>query len=624
MDNTSVQQIKERLDIVELISSYIKLEKAGANFRACCPFHSEKKPSFFVSPARQIFKCFGCNESGDIFSFVMKIEGVEFGDALRILAQRAGVELKTFSPELKTQRQRLYEINDLASRFFEAQLQKSVNGKLAQSYLLKRGLIVETIKKWRLGYSPDSWRSLFDFLVSKGFQKEEIMGCGLAIESEKSRTPFDRFRNRIMFPISDLNSQVVGFGGRIFDQIEGKTQKKEDAAKYVNTPNTLLYDKSQILYGLNFGKIALRQKNFCILTEGYMDVILSHQASFENTVAASGTALTPFQLKIIKRYTSNLFSAFDMDNAGGMATNRGIDLAQKEDFNIKVICMTRGADPADIISGDIKDWENAVAQAKDIMDFYFETAIEKFDKETVQGKREIAKFFLPLLKKIPDKIIVSHWAQKLAQVLEVSENSVVEEMAKIKTPAIFSAENSFSVKQNNSFTETISFPGNSVFGGANKKSRRQLLEERILTLILRNFQHLALIEKEKLDFFSPLTREIISNLLIESPGDNDSFNLCLRKIEARSQEVKDLLTNLSFLTESEDQTNFSSSFAPQKEDFFEEEIRLCLYHLCDLSLRNRFEELTREMQNAEVGGDQELLERLMAEFNRLSKSASLR
>ncbi|GAG79277.1 unnamed protein product, partial [marine sediment metagenome] len=254
----------------------------------------------------------------------MRVEGVEFGDALRILAQKAGVELKRQDPKLKTERQRLYEISELACCFFEKQLGESSAGKEAKKYLLDRGIKEESIKKWRLGYAPDIWEGLSSFLVSKNYKREEIEKAGLALKSEKTGSYYDRFRGRIIFPIFDLSSQAVGFGGRIFKQV--KRPDGQEEAKYINTPATVLYDKSRILYGLNKTGIEVRKKDACILVEGYVDVIMANQAGFENVVATSGTALTPYQLKILKRYSDNLLTAFDMDIAGDSATKRGIDL----------------------------------------------------------------------------------------------------------------------------------------------------------------------------------------------------------------------------------------------------------------------------------------------------------
>jgi len=268
MISSPIDEIKNRLDIVEVVGSYIKLKKAGANYRALCPFHSEKKPSLFVSPARQIWHCFGCGAGTSAFDFVMKIEGVEFGDALRILAKKAGVELKREDPRVRTERQRLYGICELACRFFGRQLEKSSTGKATQKYLLGRGITQKSIKKWRLGYAPDIWQALSDFLVSKGYKREEIAKAGLALKSEKTQNYYDRFRGRIIFPIFDFNSQVIGFGGRLLSThhpFSPPTRPKEEipseVAKYINTPNTLIYDKSRVLYGLDKAKIAIRKKD---------------------------------------------------------------------------------------------------------------------------------------------------------------------------------------------------------------------------------------------------------------------------------------------------------------------------------------------------------------------------
>jgi len=305
MFSSPIEEIKSKLDIAEVIGSYIKLTKAGINYKALCPFHGEKTPSLFVSPSRQIWHCFGCSEGHSIFDFVMKIEGIEFGDALRILAQKAGVELKPLKPELRTKRQRFYEICELAVKFYQKQLEKSLKGKEAKKYLLKRGINEESIEKWRLGWAPEAWQGLSDFLSSQGYSKQEIEKTGLAIKSEKG-SYFDRFRSRIMFPVFDLNSQVIGFGGRVL-------KKEKEVSKYMNTPNSLLYDKSRILYGLDRSKVGIRKNDSCMLVEGYIDVILAHQANMENVVATSGTALTPFHLTILKRYSKNLSLAFDMD-----------------------------------------------------------------------------------------------------------------------------------------------------------------------------------------------------------------------------------------------------------------------------------------------------------------------
>ena len=561
-----IDEIKSRLDVVEVIGSYIKLHKTGANFRTLCPFHSEKKPSFFVSPARQIWHCFGCGRGGDIFGFVKEIEGVEFGDALRILAQRAGVELKKYTPEyakLKSERQRLYEICELATRFFEKQLEESSTGKEAKKYLLSRGISEESIKKWRLGYSPDTWQGLSDFLTSRGYKKEEVEKAGLGISSEVGSF-YDRFRGRIIFPIFDLNSQVIGFGGRVF-----KEKDKTEVAKYVNTPNTLLYDKSRVLYGLDKSKLEIRKKDSCILVEGYTDVIMAHQAGTQNIVATSGTALTPYQLKILKRYSENLILGFDMDVAGDWATKRGIDLAQLWGFNIKVVLLPEEKDPADIISKSPRTWEKLISEAKSILEFYFESSFSRIDKAMPEGKKEISKILLPVIKRIPNKIEQSFWIQKLSKELGVREESVIEELKKVKlNEEIYGLEPE----------EVISQP---------PKSRKELLEERIIILILKSPQNLNLIKKDFLAYFSPGIQEILIKLEKRESPKGEFFNYLSLKSEIEEMEEKDI----------------------------EPEIQYCLKEIQKLGVKNKLDLLTQEIKKAEEEKNSKEIEKLTQEFN---------
>ena len=571
MQSSPIDEIKNRLDVVEVISSYIKLQKVGINYRAICPFHSEKKPSFFISPSRQMWHCFGaCSEGGDIFKFVMKIEGVEFGDALKILAQRAGVELKRQDPKLISERQRLYEICDLTARFFEKQLESKF-GEEVKKYLAKRGISEASVKKWRIGYSPDVWQGLSDFLVSEGYKREEIERAGLAVKSEKGLSNFyDRFRGRIIFPIFDLNSQLIGFTGRIFGE-----KGKEEVAKYVNTPNTLLYDKSRVLYGLDKAKIAIRKENQCILTEGQTDVIMVSQAGFENVVATSGTALTDEQLRILKRYSNNLLLAFDMDIAGDAATKRGIDLAQSQEFDIKVITMPEGKDPADIVFQNPRQWKKLVAEAKSILVYYFDTTFSKFDFKTLEGKKEIARNLLPIIKRIPNKIEQSFWIQQLSHRSEVKEKDIEEEIKRVKLEAnreVFSSEPE---KINN-------LP---------VKSRKELLEERIISLILKSLRSIDLVEKNLLSLFSRQMQEILIFLKKGQKKDSELFNRLSLKAENEEIEKKDIIP----------------------------EIKCCLLELRSLEIKNKLDRISMEIKKAEQEKNLKKIEKLSQEFNLLSK-----
>ena len=575
MLNSPVEEIKSRLDIVEVVGSYIKLEKAGANYRARCPFHSEKSPSFFVSPARQLWHCFGsCSEGGDIFKFVMKIEGVEFGDALRILAKKAGVELKKEDPKIKTERKELYEISELASQFFEAQLHKGKGGAKAKKYLEERGVKEEIMKDWRIGYSPSSWRGLSDFLVGKGYKRERIAKAGLALKS-KDQSYYDRFRGRIIFPILNLSSQVVGFGGRVFNPEKESEALKE--AKYLNIPSTLLYDKSRILYGLDKAGMAIREKGFCILVEGYLDAIMVSQAGFKNVAATSGTALTEHQLKIIKRYTNEIYTAFDMDVAGDSATKRGIELAQSLGFDIKVVTMPEDKDPADIIKEDSSKWEKLLAKARNIHDFYFQTTFSRFDKNTLEGKKKISEILIPVIRKIPNSIEKRTWIKDLAEDLGVKEEDVLSEVQKGGSKNTFK-ESYSEVKEKK------------------QRSRKELLEDHLLSLAVAFPKNCSLLKKEDFDLLSENTGEIVE---------------CVKKGDLKNEKHKEKIDYLSL----------KSEFLLDTEDIDVcEDFKLCLREIKSLEVREKLNRIALEIKKAEKEQNPEKINKLMKEFNSYSKS----
>ena len=422
---TTAEEIKERLDITEVLAGYIKLQKAGKNFRALCPFHNEKTPSFMVSQERQNWHCFGCGEGGDIFDFVMKIEGLEFVEALRLLAQRAGVVLRQQEKQAPSHRGELLEICELATRFFAKQLQAGGNGQKAQEYLRSRGLKEKTILEWRLGFAPESWDGLTTFLLKKNHSQKNIVEAGLAIEKDGGRGIYDRFRSRIIFPLFDGHGAVVGFAGRIFGA------KDDKQGKYINTPQTEIYDKSKMLYGLHNAKTAIRKNDRCVLVEGNMDVIASQQEGFSETVATSGTALTPQQLKIIRRYTNNLVFAFDSDAAGFSATKKAVSLAFAEDFAVNIVPLGNSKDPADIVKDNPEAWSKKIKQARPFMDFLLERSQKDNDITTAQGKRRLTTEVLPFVKKMSNAIERAHWLAKLAGILGVNEKFLHEALSKV-------------------------------------------------------------------------------------------------------------------------------------------------------------------------------------------------
>ncbi|MCI0850053.1 MAG: DNA primase, partial [Chloroflexi bacterium] len=353
---TVIDEVKARIDIVELVGAHVKLQKAGRNFKGLCPFHNEKTPSFIVTPDRQTWHCFGaCGTGGDVFSFVMRSEDIEFGEALRQLGERAGVALNDRRDTKEDESdQRLFQANEAAAAYFYNALVQSKAGAEARSYLTRRGLDADTIEAFQLGYSPDSWESLRSHLMERGFSGQELLNAGLLVESE--RGGYDRFRGRLMFPIRDERGRVVGFGGRHLET-PGADKTEDPGAKYINTPRTALFDKGTILYALDRAKEAVRRERTVIVVEGYMDVIAAHQFGIEHTVAAMGTALTEAQIRVLERRKSKILLAMDADAAGIEATLRALREAAETGA---VRAAPASAHPADVRDEDfaeqIQEW----------------------------------------------------------------------------------------------------------------------------------------------------------------------------------------------------------------------------------------------------------------------------
>lgn len=428
-----VAEIKGRLDIVDVVSEYIPLKPGGSGaFKANCPFHQERTPSFYVSRPRQSWHCFGCDQGGDFISFVMKMEGMEFREALEHLAQKAGVTLQKFDGEKATQKKRSHEVNDFAMRFFRSTLEHLPEAEHARAYVKKRGLDDLTLDLFGIGFASDSWDALAKALAAKGVSEQEMLLAGVVAKSDRGQGVYDRFRNRIMFPIADVHGNIVGFTGRILSE-----DKKE--AKYVNTPETPSYRKSAVLYGLDKAKGEIRRQDLAVIVEGNMDVVGSHQFGVTNVVASSGTALTGEQLALLKRFTTNLAIAFDQDNAGNAATIRGLDLARALDFNIKIITLPpeAGKDPDDAVRKDPQLWKDAIKDALGIMDWIYRDAFRKSpNTHGPEGKKDVSQAVLPEIKRIADPVERDHWMKKLARDLDVSEGALLESMNKMRTQEV--------------------------------------------------------------------------------------------------------------------------------------------------------------------------------------------
>jgi DNA primase len=424
----AIDEVKQRTDIVEVIGRDIKLTKAGRTLKGLCPFHGEKHPSFYVYPEQQSWHCFGCNNGGDVFSFVMKKQNIDFGEALRQLAQKAGVVIPSkFEPGVESgEKQRLYDINQAAAQYFHNLLINSPAGKKAQDYITKRGFTEDTVKAFQLGCSANSWEDLKKYLLERDYTEKEMLTAGLIIEAEGKKT-HDRFRNKLMFPILDVRGRVTGFGGRVLD---------DSLPKYINSPQTPLFDKSSTLYGINLAKDAIREIDAAIIVEGYMDVITAHQNGFNNVVASMGTAVTEKQVNILKRLCKEMILALDADAAGEEATLRAVGYENTLDAEVKVIIMPSGQDPDDVIKEDKKNWQRLVTAAVPIVDYTFSMATAGLDLNTPNGQKQAGEKLAPIVAEIKDPIRQSHYIQKLALLLKKDERIIEAVVKKLeKTPA---------------------------------------------------------------------------------------------------------------------------------------------------------------------------------------------
>lgn len=417
-----VELIKSRLDIIEVIGEYIHLKQSGQNWKGLCPFHGEKTPSFMVHKEKQIWHCFGCGLGGDIFEFIEKIENIEFAEALEMLARRAGVELTRDRNQGQSagQRQRWYDILEAAAWYYQEQL-KSNFGTKARDYLNQRKVTQESMATFGLGYSLPEWDKLTIYLRNKGHKIEDLIAAGVAIKSERGPGTYDRFRDRLMFPITDVQGRVVGFGGRTLDP-----NAKE--AKYINSPQSQVYNKSLIIYNLDRAKDYIKSNGYALLVEGYMDVVGCWQVGIKNVVATSGTALTHEQVKYLKRYTNEIRLAFDADLAGQTASERGIDLALQAELEVKIVTLSQGKDPDEASHLDTDKLKTDITNALPIGDYAFQSVLKRVDVKTREGKKQAAKLLLAAIVKLPDPVERDFYIKRLAREIDIDERNLRENL----------------------------------------------------------------------------------------------------------------------------------------------------------------------------------------------------
>jgi DNA primase len=429
---SDIDEIKSRVNVADFIGKRVTLKKTGRNFKGLCPFHNEKTPSFIVSPERESWHCFGCGKGGDILAFVMEYDHVDFVEALESLAELAGVKLTRRvgdTPEVKL-KQKIFEVNHLASEYYQYILTKHKLGENALTYLKGRGVSDKSMSTFGLGYSPNSWDALSGYLRKKGYEEELLEKAGLTIKRSGSSGYYDRFRGRVMFTLKDHRGNVVGFSGRIMEK-DVKDLPAQAGAKYINTSETPVYIKGNVLYGLDVTKGAIQKENEAIVMEGELDLISSFQAGISNVVAIKGSALTEGHVNLIRRYTEKLVFALDSDMAGDAASRRGIEIADRAGLDMRVVILSSGKDPDEAVRENASAVKKAIKEAVPIYDYFITSAMKRFDVSTAFGKKKVSEELLPILAKIENPIVQGHYVKKLGQAIDSSEETIMESMRRL-------------------------------------------------------------------------------------------------------------------------------------------------------------------------------------------------
>lgn len=596
---TPVEEIKQKLDLVEVIGEYIQLKSAGGqSFKGLCPFHREKTPSFYVSRDKQLWTCFGCSKGGDLFTFVMEMESTDFGETLRYLGEKAGVEVTRFEKVDTNVRTRLLAILERAAQAYHKSLMESDTSQVARDYLKKREVSDDIAQKFVLGYAPDRWDGLTSFLKKQGFREQEMIDAGLAIRRQDGVGVYDRFRHRLMFPVFDARGKVVGFSGRLLDE-------KRDEGKYINTPQTLVYNKSQVLYGLHLAKQAVKSVGFFIIVEGNMDVIASHKAGVEAVVASSGTALTEEQIALMRRFTDTLLVCFDADPAGESAAKRGIDMALTAGMNVRVVTLTDGfKDPDDCVRYDPELWHHAVTSATDVMTYYFKKVFAAGMPSAAADKKKAGALLLPEIARLQDPIERTHWLHELGTRLDVSDAVLEETMAKLKKKTV---------------TERV--VGAASVSREEPISREAQLAEAFLMLFLsRSEMRSTLMERMRLEWLPPIHASLYNlcaslyheedELSTPSEGEKDKKFAKLRvKITEEQPATLPLFDSLSVRGE--------ALYAGVDEKKVREEMEALLTVCAEHASRSSRQTVARELRHAEEIGDVARIDELLKKFNEL-------
>ena len=578
-----LEDILSRVDIVEVISGYMPLKRAGRNFKALCPFHHEKTPSFMVSPDRQIYHCFGCGESGNAFRFLMRYERLEFPESVEILAKKAGVVLPAVQPQdTKTASliTLLYKINELAASFYQNNLSLP-EGLPAKNYLLKRGIKEETIKTFKLGVASERWDALINHLRQKNISLSLLEKAGLILAKDGGGY-YDRFRNRIIFPIFDIKSRPIGFGARILLKENG------DLAKYVNSPETPIYTKGKNLYGLNFTKDAIRENDCVVIVEGYLDFIIPYQEGVQNIVASLGTALTVEQVRLLKRYTRNVVMVYDPDDAGQLATLRTLDIFIEEEMEVKIVSLPQGFDPDLFVRrSGAQGFKEKIEQAKGLFDYKLGILKTHYNAEEIEGKAKVSREMLETINKFKNAVLKSEYIKRLAQELDIKEDALLQESRKIKEQRPY---------------VDADMP-------VNKKALNINPTEKLLIKLMLEETELIHRIKDNLepaDFQDERTSRIVSIMfdLLEQ-GKNIEPRLLMNHLS--EEDMAQVVCESMFLPDGLSSEN--------KEKVIDD----CIQRLKNEKLRLKRHNLHNQIKTAQHLGDEGKLERLMQEFHHLIK-----
>ncbi|MEZ4210628.1 MAG: DNA primase [Patescibacteria group bacterium] len=576
---SEVEEIKAKIDLVDFIGKYVPLKKAGTNYKGLCPFHVEKSPSFMVSPDKQIWHCFGCSRGGDVLKFVMEKEGLSFPEALQLLADMTGTTLSKVATGGIDKRKNLLAINELAAKYFEKVLEASAEGRKAQYYLVDRGLKIETIKEFRIGCAPSSGRAVLEFLQKRGIGTPEMEAAGLVVM--KGRYPKDKFFGRVMFPICDSQGRVVAFTGRVIDD--------KGIPKYLNSPETPIFKKGEILYGLHLAKEHIQKTGYSVLVEGQMDVISSHQAGVKNVVAASGTATTEAQIQMLRRYADKLVLALDADNAGVEATKRIFEIASRFDMEIKVALLGDAKDPDSLIKAG-GNWQEVLDKAVPMMEYYFSVAIEKFDTKELDGRKALTKELLAVISEVNDPVEKDHYLKKLSSLVGVEVRALYDAVSKplIKKP----------------------FAGDKKEDKGGDKVSPGWLEERIMALGLfrPELMELILPKAKTLKWASGLANTIYE-AVVSCYTSPDLFDLDQVISKLPDYEKTAVLELLLVVEESYQEATINE---------LAHEVQLYLGMLLARSVASKRQELVLAIAEAEKANDKDRLNQLMNQLSELS------